>query len=373
MEKHDPAPIRILVAPLDWGLGHATRCIPLIQRFLDRGCDVWIASEGRTQQLLQQEFPSLTHIALKGYRVRYAASRLGLAVKITAQIPRILQTVRYEKHWLRQAAREFGLDAVVSDNRFGLSHPGLPCVFLTHQLRIKAPFGSFVQSLNYRFINRFDSCWVPDVAGEPNLSGSLGHPKRLPAIPVRYLGVLSRLVPQKAFQRISLVFLLSGPEPQRTLFEKQILHQLTNEDPLVPGTVVLIRGLPGGGALLPEITSLVASGRLVVYDHLSATRLAEVLSAADWVVARTGYTTVMDLVRLQKKSILVPTPGQTEQEYLGEYLRASGIACTFPQAGFSLKEALREAAVYPYRLPVFVDGLDGVVDAWLEEIRLARG
>lgn len=371
MEKHDPAPLRILVAPLDWGLGHATRCIPLIRQLLHRGCDVWIASEGRTQQLLQQEFPSLTHIALRGYRVRYAASRLGLAIKITAQIPRILQTVRYEKHWLRQVAQEFGLDAVVSDNRFGLRRPGLPCVFLTHQLRIKAPFGSLVQKLNYRFINRFDSCWVPDAAGEPNLSGSLGHPKRLPSIPVHYLGVLSRLEPREVFQPIKLVFLLSGPEPQRTLFEKQILHQLANTGPLIPGAV-LIRGLPGGGKRSSEMTDLVAKGKLVVYDHLPANPLEEVLSAAEWVVARTGYTTVMDLVHLRKKSILVPTPGQTEQEYLAGYLRENGIACTFSQAGFSLEGALREAAVFPYTFPRFDKRPDDVIDQWLEDIRAAK-
>lgn len=374
MEKHDPAPLRILIAPLDWGLGHATRCIPLIRYFLRCGCDVWVASEGRTQQLLQQEFPSLTYIALRGYRIRYAATRIGLVCKITAQIPRILQTVRYEKHWLRQAVGQFHLDAVVSDNRFGLHHPDIPCVYLTHQLRINVPLGrlaeGFLQRLHYRFINRYGACWVPDYPGKPNLSGALGHPGRLPSIPLHYLGPLSRLEKKARPADNPLLILLSGPEPQRTLFEEQILHQLET----VRGSAILVRGLPGGGGRVsPLLTRLTASGRLVVYDHLPANLLADVLASSRWVIARTGYTTVMDMVSLGKKSILVPTPGQTEQEYLGAYLRAEGIAFTTPQTGFSLEQALREAAAFDYRFPTYPEAdFRHIVDAWLEHIRRQR-
>ncbi|TDW99823.1 glycosyltransferase [Dinghuibacter silviterrae] len=356
--------MRILIAPLDWGLGHATRCIPLIRFFLHSGCDVWIASEGKTQQLLRQEFPSLTHVSLKGYRIRYAATRAGLVCKIIAQIPRILQTIRYEKRWLRQAVPQYKLDAVVSDNRFGLSHPDIPCVYLTHQLRIMAPLPSLVQRLHYRFINRFTACWVPDLPGTPNLSGQLGHPSLMPKVPVKYMGPLSRFVKMDVEPQISLLILLSGPEPQRTLFEKQILHQIGT----IPGRVVLIRGLPGA----PLEPSLAIPDNLVIYNHLPAGALNDLLSAAEWVVSRTGYTTVMDLVRLQKKSILVPTPGQTEQEYLGRYLRSEGIAYTTGQKDFSLSRALNEALAFPYRFPDDPDDVATIAGTWLETIRLGK-
>jgi uncharacterized protein (TIGR00661 family) len=361
VEKHKPAPTRILIAPLDWGLGHATRCIPLIRFLVRSGCDVWIASEGKTQQLLTEEFPSLTHISLRGYRIRYASTRIGLVGKIIGQIPRILQTIRYEKRWLRQAVQQYKLDAVVSDNRFGLSHRDIPCVYLTHQLRIKAPLPFLVQRLHYRFINRFQVCWVPDFPGIPNLSGELGHPKRLPKTPVRYLGPLSRLVKKDVLPQFSLLVLLSGPEPQRTLFEKQILHQIGS----LPGRVVLVRGLPGTDTAL----SYPVPDNVVTYNHVPAAMLSDLLAGAEWVVSRTGYTTVMDLVRLQKNSILVPTPGQTEQEYLGRYLRAEGMAYTTTQRGFSLLHAMEEASIFPYRFPAYPEDFAAVAGPWLEEVR----
>jgi UDP-N-acetylglucosamine transferase subunit ALG13 len=286
------------------------------------------------------------------------------------QIPGILQTIRYERSWLQQAVRAFAFDAVVSDNRFGLHHPDIPCVYLTHQLRIKIPGGGpiegLLQRLHYRFIRHYSACWVPDLAGKPNLSGDLGHPRRLPGVPLHYLGPLSRLEKKGAREQNPLLILLSGPEPQRTLFEEQILHQIDT----VPGPMILIRGLPGA----PPADHLAVPGKLVVYNHAPAALLQELLAASSMVLSRTGYTTVMDMVRLQKKSILIPTPGQTEQEYLGTYLRAQGIAYTTPQTGFNLRKALEEAAAFPYRFPPFdEDAFKAVAGPWLTHIRGLKG
>jgi hypothetical protein len=370
VQKHGPAPPpRILVAPLDWGLGHATRCIPLIRYFLESGCEVWIAAEGRTQQLLQQEFPSLNYISLRGYKIRYSSTKIGLVFKIMAQIPRILQTIRYEHHWLQAAVPRFRLDAVVSDNRFGLYHHRIPCVYVTHQLRIKAPlFQGILQRLHYRYINRYSACWVPDYPGKPNLSGVLGHPGRRPKVPLYYLGPLSRLEKKERPQRDTVLILLSGPEPQRTLFEGQILQQLLT----YRGSAILVRGLPGHtdqGNKDDLIDRLRGTGRVAVHNHLRASLLEDVIAACGWVVSRTGYTTVMDLVRLQKRSILVPTPGQPEQEYLAAYLRTEGISYTVPQAGFSLEKAMEEAADFTYRFPESSEQYRDVLGAWLASWR----
>lgn len=345
MKKQPADPIRVLFAPLDWGLGHATRCIPLIRFFLEKGCTIWIAAEGRTEQLLRQEFPDLSFIPLKGYRIRYAGSKAGLVFKMMGQIPRILHTIRYENQWLRETASRLRLDAVVSDNRFGLYHRSIPCIYITHQLSIQAPGGpvieSFLRRIHYHYINRFRSCWVPDAQNTPNLSGKLGHPTGLPAVPIHYLGPLSRFVPCAIPLDNELLILLSGPEPQRTLFEDRLLHQLSTFDK----KVIFVRGLPGETIQLPGFN------QVRIFNHLPADALNEVICRSHWVISRTGYTTVMDLVRLQKKSILVPTPGQTEQEYLGKYLRAEGLSCTLSQASFSLDGALEEARTFPYRFP----------------------
>ncbi len=369
MKKQDPGPFRILVAPLDWGLGHATRCIPLIRYFQQRGCEVWIAAEGKTQHLLQQEFPQLTYLHLKGYKIRYGSSRAALVGQITRSIPRILQTIRYENHWLREVVSRFHIGAVVSDNRFGLYSRSVPCVYITHQLAIKAPgpIQPFLQKIHYSYIRRFNACWVPDYADSPYLSGELGHPKVLPPVPVHYLGPLSRLEKKSRPIHHSLLFILSGPEPQRTLFEDQILRQLEGSD----RTALLVRGLPGGGAQGDAINRLQEAGRLVVYDHLPAAPLAELIASSEWIISRAGYTTVMDLALLQKKSILVPTPGQTEQEYLGRYLHGQGICYTVSQSGFSLEDALYKASAFPYHFPTPRETEDyaAVAGKWLDSIR----
>ncbi|MGZ5222172.1 MAG: glycosyltransferase, partial [Chitinophagaceae bacterium] len=160
--NHDPASkknghLRILVAPLDWGLGHATRCIPVIYELLTRNVEVWLAGEGPQEILLKKEFPDLPFLYLRGYRVKYGKSGMGLISAIFRQVPQILSSIRQENNWLKDVANKYQFDAVISDNRYGLFHPEIPCVFITHQLSIKSPFGKWsekiLQKRNYRFIN----------------------------------------------------------------------------------------------------------------------------------------------------------------------------------------------------------------------------
>ncbi|MCU0323584.1 MAG: hypothetical protein MUE72_14305 [Chitinophagaceae bacterium] len=185
----------VLVAPLDWGLGHATRCIPIIKALLAKDYKVIIAADGKPKTLLQQEFPELFFVQLKGYQIEYSKNKLFLPIKILSQVPKILQAIRYEHQWLKRAILDYNIDLVISDNRFGLNHSTIPCIFITHQLTIQTPFSwltSWVQKINYNYINRFTTCWIPDVAGKNNMAGILSHPKKLPLIPVEYIGLLSR-------------------------------------------------------------------------------------------------------------------------------------------------------------------------------------
>ncbi len=174
-----------MIAPLDWGLGHATRCVPLIQKFLSVGFKVIIAAEGDQKILLQSMFPHIELVEIKGYRIKYGSTKLKTILKIFFQIPKILIAINSEKKWLARFVAEKHLDAIVSDNRFGLHHKSLISVFITHQLGIKTSLGKFAdkiaQLINYQFINRFDYCWVPDSASDVHLAGALSHPPVKPA------------------------------------------------------------------------------------------------------------------------------------------------------------------------------------------------
>lgn len=313
-----------MVAPLDWGLGHATRCIPIIRALLENGCKVLLAAEGAQSVLLQQEFPQLTIIPLRGYRVRYAGTRAGLAFRLLFQLPRLLNTIRKEHEWLQSVIRQYEIDLVISDNRYGLYSKQVPCVFITHQLTIKAPYRwleKFIQRINYRYINRFTACWVPDAAGEHSLAGMLSHPEKMPVIPVHYLGLLSRWKPATVAKEYEVMVLLSGPEPQRTLLEEKILSAIQT----IHGKKILVRGRPG------DTTETVATDSLKIYQHAPGTELAKLIQQSDRIICRSGYTSLMELMALQKKMLLIPTPGQTEQEYLAKEFAEKGWANTLEQ------------------------------------------
>jgi Glycosyltransferase family 28 C-terminal domain len=336
---------RVLVAPLDWGLGHATRCIPIIKELINQRCEVIIATFGAQKTLLLGEFPSLTFVDLPGYRIKYDKNRALTILRLMSAIPKILIRIKRERAWLRRFAVREGVDLVISDNRYGLAAPGIFCVLVTHQLLIKTPFGRLadkvLQRINYHILRRFSRCWVPDIEGSPlagersvgsGLAGELSHPSKMPAISTRYIGLLSRFGNQPdAGIDLELLVLLSGPEPQRTLLEKRILAQAA----ACPCELVIVRGLPAGGEKLVGIRP-----GIVVHDHLPAVELERLIRRAGFVIARPGYSTVMDLARLGKRALLIPTPGQSEQEYLGPYLAGKGWAAWVRQGDFSLAEAV---------------------------------
>lgn len=331
---------RLLIAPLDWGLGHATRCIPLIYALKKNGFEVVIGAEGAVRHLLEQEFPDLEYLELKGYRVYYSKTRMGLFFTMVSQIPKILRSIRYEYHWLEQTIKEKGIDIVISDNRYGLYNKKIFSVFLTHQLLIRSSrLQNLLQGINFYFINKFNECWVPDFKDDPTIAGDLSHPNKLPRIPLKYIGWLSRFNNRADKEATHLLILLSGPEPQRTILENKILGQLQK----IPGPVLLVRGLPG------VKDSIDVPSHVKAVNHLSAGELEEAILHSSYVIARSGYSTVMDLLKLKKKAILIPTPGQTEQEYLAQHLAKSNLALSALQEKFDLKNTLIAASNFPYR------------------------
>lgn len=340
--------IHVLVAPLDWGLGHATRCIPIIRMLLAKGCRVTIAADDAHEKLLRIEFPSLNFVHLRGYRVRYAKN--FLLWRLAGQLFRIHKTIQQEHEWLLKTVEEQQIDWIISDNRYGLWHPTTPCTFITHQLRVQLPNSckwaeSFVQKKLYQFINKYTVCWVPDLPDEARgLSGALGHPIKKPVPPVLYLGWLSRFKNEATPKNIlyKCVIVLSGPEPQRTILENKLLKQLSE----MKAPILLIRGLPGTKNLLS------LPSNITVHSHLPAAEMMQALLQSEYVVSRCGYSTLMDAFTLQKKCIFIPTPGQTEQEYLGERLQNQQMALVYPQSDFHLQNALAVAESFAFHFPL---------------------
>jgi len=346
---------RILVAPLDWGLGHATRCIPIIHHLLKAGADVWLAGEGNQEKLLVDEFPDLPFLSLEGYRIRYAPSAFGLLKNILFQAPKILKAIKNENKWLVKMMNEYRFNAVISDNRYGLYYRNIPCIFITHQLKIKSPLGKWteriLQKKNYKYINQFTECWIPDVEEKNSLAGELSHPEKKPSIPIRYIGWLSRLNIGTANindeTKNHLLIILSGPEPQRSLLENKIIKEIANYE----GTATIVRGLPATQSLIPS-TSMIR-----FYNHLPSEELSKEMLQAEYVMCRSGYSTIMDIIKLKKKSILIPTPGQTEQEYLGDYLLQKQITSYIDQKDFSITNSLQQASQFSYKFPEYNDEL----------------
>ncbi|MEO5946379.1 MAG: glycosyltransferase [Chitinophagaceae bacterium] len=342
-----PGKSRILLAPLDWGLGHATRCIPIIKELLAQDCEVWLAGEGAQEELLKTEFPELPFLQLPGYKIKYAKTKKGLFWKMVQQSPKLSLAIRFENKWLKKVVDKYNFDAIISDNRYGLFHSTIPSIFITHQLRIKSPFGKWtekiVQSRNYKYINRFTECWIPDWGDENNLAGELSHPELKPAIPIFYIGILSRFENDTtiAEKKNNLLVLLSGPEPQRSMLEEKIIKEISHYN----GTATIVRGLPLSPSHIPY------TDMIKVFNHLPAAALNMAMQEAEYVICRSGYSSVMDVARLHKKSIMIPTPGQTEQEYLADILMKKGFAVCYNQNDFSLENALKTAKVFNYTFP----------------------
>jgi uncharacterized protein (TIGR00661 family) len=328
---------RVVVAPLDWGLGHATRCIPIIHELLKRNCQVYIVSSGSALQLLQQEFPQLPSIQIESYKASYAA-RLPLMIAVFLQIPKFLRAIRKEHQQLEDIVKEYKIDLVISDNRYGCWSNKVPTVFITHQITIQMPpllkwIQPIINYFNARFIKRFAQCWIPDTPAQ-NLSGVLSK-FNSNKINGRFIGILSRLrrTSNDSLFKYRIAIVLSGPEPQRSIFEEILLHQLRNST----DQVVLVKGV------VEDTVRWKSEGNLTTVNFLPSVQLEEIITQSELVIARSGYSTIMDLAQLQKKAILIPTPGQTEQEYLAKRLMEQGICFSMSQHDFNLDYALKQS------------------------------
>jgi hypothetical protein len=298
----------IFISPLDWGLGHATRCVPII-RGLEKNNNVIIGITPLTKSIFEEEFPALQKISLPSYNISYSMF-FPLWMKLSAEWPRIAGVIRSEKKTLSKIIDAHEIDIVISDNRFGLHSSKARSIFITHQIFVKTPFAQgFAHRMNKNYIMNFDEVWIPDHEDEEkSLSGELSHGKHFHS-GVKYIGPQSRLQKISSENKFDHLFLISGPEPQRSAFEDLLLEKAAQFPHL---KFALARhGSTKEKKFPSNLSALISPDKL---------KLSEIISQSKTIVCRSGYSTLMDLHLLGKTgAILVPTPGQTEQEYLAEH------------------------------------------------------
>jgi uncharacterized protein (TIGR00661 family) len=346
----------VLVAPLHWGLGHATRCIPIIRVLLAQNFKVIIASDGDALKILSIEFPNLQCLELPSYNISYPSENMlynGLV-----QSKNIFKTIKKEKKQVQNIVNQYNIDIIISDNRFGCYSSSCKNIFIAHQINIKTPFritDFFARKTNHFLMNKFDEIWIPDVENEPSLAGELSHGHLHKLAPCEYLGVLSRFeknVDTSTLQEdVEILIVLSGPEPQRTILEKNILAQAVD----LPYQFLLLRGIVSDEAAQQY------SNNIKIYPYFDAKKLNQAFAKAQLIIARSGYTTLMDLALTGKKALLIPTPGQTEQEYLAKALAEKNIYTYQTQATLNLAKAIPEALKMKAWQPIFENNVEKIV------------
>ena len=281
-----------------------------------------IASDGQALELLRREFPKLESRELPSYGIRYSHHPRWMPLKMLAQVPKVIAAVRKENKMVQTLVEEEGIEGIISDNRFGVISRKVPSVYLTHQLSVLWGLASPLTSgIHARIIRRFDQCWACDFEGEASLAGALSLNEKIDN--VRYIGPLSRFQSGENHEKeIDICFVISGPEPQRELFQRQVEKTFANHS----GKNVLVEGIVKGNVENRAV------GNMSIYNYLLSDELASLMQNSSLVVARSGYSTVMDLNNLGAKAFFVPTPGQREQEYLACYLKGKGVAGFSDQA-----------------------------------------
>lgn len=318
----------VLVCPLDWGLGHASRMIPVIRHFQSRNRTVILAGSGKSGDLLKAAFPELKFVHLPAPEILYAVKSRWTVPKLLWQLPGILISAFREHSGLGRLVKAHQVETVVSDNRYGLFHKKAYCIFVTHQISPLLP--AWLKWVEYpvhwmitRVILQFNECWIPDYSDPMvNLSGRLSHRYRIPGN-AKFIGILSRFDRKRALtgefvmDQYDCVFVVSGPEPQCSIFRSLCLETALR----INRKSLIINGMR-------EETTMRGSLRkelLTIVPHLNQEHFQQILLRAGAIICRAGYSGIMDLVAMQRTALLVPTPGQPEQEYLAQYLSEKGL------------------------------------------------
>ncbi|WP_406537836.1 glycosyltransferase [Fibrobacter sp.] len=389
--------MKVFVAPLDWGLGHATRCVPVVREFLRAGAEVELAVVKANANFFREVFPELRQRLAPSYNIVYPKHGYNMALWLLKNSMHLNAVMRYEHHFAEEMVERHGYDVLFSDNRFAFYSKKALSIYMTHQRRIAFPraFAAFERigvMWHANIMRKFDEVWVPDLEIYPGYAGSLSHSGATPGDkPMRFVGTLSRFsemgndgnalgnapapvdlervvdlmsvsefmahsanvewdaAPEKrtsgnhSFEmraNYKVVAVVSGVEPARTQFEQQLRDALAQ----IPGRHMMILGKPSAEQ------KTWTEGNIEFHTHLATNDFADAVKRADFVVSRGGYSTVMDMAELGAKCIFVPTPGQFEQIVLAHDLSKAGYAVEIPADELSA-ETLASAFEKSVKMP----------------------
>ena len=381
----------VLYAVLNWGLGHATRSIPIIKALIEEKTsngsnkyNITLVSTGRSLSLLKREFPTSDYIDLPDYDIKYSKKGSNLIFYLVYQIPSIIYNLFREKNKIEQIVKERNIDIIISENRYGAFSTikrDVKNYFITHQLRFKLPkvlsFFEFLSEYFNRFFFRYyDKIFIMDNKDFPFFSGDLSHKGEIIKLDkLRYIGLFSdtknkeiaeiekdfnfisdrdintdidnlkkklndflfinnSIKNKKSEHILDFLVLISGPEPQRTIFENQIMSQIEN----IQGKKIVILGLTDEKDFIKE-----ERGEVIVFNYLPREIISNLINLTNLVICRSGYSTVMELVSLNKKALMIPTPGQTEQEYLSDFYLEQNLFYSVRQDHFNLFHDVNKA------------------------------
>ena len=297
---------RILFSPLNWGLGHASRSAKLIHH-LSKENTVVIASDGAALHWLSAEFPALPTIELPELKMRYS-KRFGAIGGIIRRVPHFFRSIQRDYKAITKVLEKDNFDLIISDNRYGVYNEQIPSYLITHQLRFMHPLSSMITGVLQNFIEKFDEVWVPDDA-EHSLSGELSQPENPLNVPLRFIGSLSRFNENREVSKdIKFLLIASGPEP----FQSQMINYFEQNFLLLTHSCHIVSSTE-----LSKEEGL--SKNLVGHYKPDSNSLELLIDRSEYVICRSGYSSIMDLIKKNQRAILIPTPGQIEQIYLAKY------------------------------------------------------
>lgn len=324
--------MKVIYGVCSWGLGHATRSLPVIRKLIDEDNEITIISKGRSLELLKKELgKDIEYIDIPDYPMLLSENARQFMVKSLVYWPMFIRRMQSGLSKLTKMLETRRCDVIISDGRYDIYSKRVPSFFISHQIRIMNPLRikmleSGSEIFNLFFFKRFVGVIVPDFRDD-DLSGDLSHNlRRLDEGKIHYVGVLSDFKKKNMKKDIDYLISISGPEPQRTILEKKLLSQVDQLD----GNIVVTLGKS-------EKKGMLSRKNIATYSFLTKEKREDLLNRAKLVVSRSGYSTIMDLAVVGAKALIIPTPGQIEQIYLADYHKRRGTFYSVNQDSADLK------------------------------------
>ena len=329
--------MKVIYGICSWGLGHATRSLPVIRKLQEENNELTIISHGRSLELLKKELGSnINYHDIPDYPMLVSAEPRQFMAKSMIYWPLFVRKIQSGVSNLKKIANKEKFNVIISDARYDMLNKSVPTYFISHQIRIMNPLRLRMLETGSEFFNdfffkRFKGIIVPDYKDD-NLSGDLSHNlKKIDEKRIHYAGVLSDFSKKKTKKDIDYLISITGPEPQRTILEKKLLLQSKD----LKGNIAITLGKT-------EEKEDITKENIQIFSFLTKEQRENLLNRSKLVISRSGYSTILDLAVIGTKALMTPTPGQIEQEYLSRYHNLKGTFYSVNQSKINLIEDIEK-------------------------------